>query len=81
MTELDRSLFINYRVGNLAIPYSYDLFPFLTFFIRLEKVNSRVYIIICENGAWFVLEDDKRLTKYIKTLDGIYDNLSKTAFD
>lgn len=81
MTELDRSLFINSRDEDTAKPHWYDLWALLSLDFVLKSVNDNVYAFVTETWEWVVLKEDKRLTKYIETLEGIYDNLSENTFD
>lgn len=69
MTELDRNILINNRVGDLVGPRSRELWPFFTTGLKVKSVNCDTLVCIGEDWNWFVICE--RLYEYAKTLEDL----------
>ena len=69
MTELDRNILINNRVGGLLKPWRTELWPYFTTGLKVKKlINSGTFVCVGEDYYWFVIYG--RLSEYAKTLVG-----------
>lgn len=67
MTELDRNILINGRVGGLLKPWRTELWPFFTTGLKVKKlINDGTFVCVGEDYYWFVICG--RLYEYVKTL-------------
>lgn len=67
MTELDRNILINGRVGGLLKPWRTELWPYFTTGLKVKKlINSGTFVCVGEDYYWFVICG--RLYEYVKTL-------------
>ena len=67
MTELDRNILINSRVGVLLKPRRTELWPYFTTDLKVKKlINSGTFVCVGEDYSWFVICG--RLYEYAKTL-------------
>lgn len=70
MTELDRNILINGRVGGLLKPWRTELWPFFTTDLKVKKlINSGTFVCVGEDYYWFVI--CARLYEYVKTLEDL----------